>query len=148
MERSKAEDPNKPGLRLATMHRVKGLEFDRVILAGADKATVPMLSKVVAPEDLGQRSELWDMELSLLYVALTRARREVLVTSVGEVSWTLATPKPQGKTPDLDRQKTCPRCGVEGTIGELFGTRRMRSRSRSGGERVVIRAQSYCKTCR
>ena len=148
IERSKAEDPTQPGLRLATMHRVKGLEFDRVVLAGADAATTPLLSKVVAPEDTAQRSELWDMELSLLYVALTRARREVLITSVGEVSWALPRPEPVTGGPDLSLSKTCPRCGASGTIGELFGTRRMRSRSRAGAERVVVRAQSYCKECR
>ncbi len=30
-----SDDPGKPGLRTATMHRVKGLEFDAMIIAGS-----------------------------------------------------------------------------------------------------------------
>lgn len=53
----------RPGvIRLATLHRAKGLEFDRVVILG--KPTV-----LGNAEDTAQ-------ERSLLYVALTRARRE------------------------------------------------------------------------
>jgi len=41
IRRSEAEDRRSPGLRLATMHRVKGLEFDRVIIAGVNEGIVP-----------------------------------------------------------------------------------------------------------
>jgi superfamily I DNA/RNA helicase len=52
-----------PGvIRLATLHRAKGLEFDRVVVLGQATALGPA-------EDTAQ-------ERSLLYVALTRARRE------------------------------------------------------------------------
>jgi hypothetical protein len=52
-----------PGvIRLATLHRAKGLEFDRVAVLG-------QASALGAAEDTAQ-------ERSLLYVALTRARRE------------------------------------------------------------------------
>jgi superfamily I DNA/RNA helicase len=52
-----------PGvIRLATLHRAKGLEFDRVAVLGESAALGPA-------EDTAQ-------ERSLLYVALTRARRE------------------------------------------------------------------------
>jgi hypothetical protein len=44
--------------------------------------------------------------------------------------------------------KTCPKCGRTGTISELFGTRKMRSRRRDGSEVVVERPQSYCRSCR
>jgi S-DNA-T family DNA segregation ATPase FtsK/SpoIIIE len=44
--------------------------------------------------------------------------------------------------------RTCPKCGKIGTIGDLFGTRRMRHMRRDGTEVVVERAQSYCKSCR
>ena len=42
IRRSEAEDRRKPGIRLATMHRVKGLEFDRVIIAGVNDGIVPL----------------------------------------------------------------------------------------------------------
>lgn len=85
VRRSEAEDLRAPGLRLATMHRVKGLEFDRVIIAGVNRGTVPLevaadtSDRVVAREhDIHERA--------LLYVAATRAKREVLVTAVREPS--------------------------------------------------------------
>ena len=41
IRRSEPEDRMAPGIRLATMHRVKGLEFDRVIIAGVNAGIVP-----------------------------------------------------------------------------------------------------------
>lgn len=49
---------------------------------------------------------------------------------------------------DVESVKTCPRCGKAGTVGELFGTRRMKTTRKDGVEVVVERAQSYCKSCR
>ena len=36
------ERPGEPGVRLGTMHRVKGLEFPVMLLAGVNKGVVPM----------------------------------------------------------------------------------------------------------
>ena len=55
---------------LITMHNTKGLEFDRVIVAGMDDG--------LFPRDDGQDLE---EERRLLYVAITRARNEVTLTS-------------------------------------------------------------------
>lgn len=44
--------------------------------------------------------------------------------------------------------KACPKCRRSGEIGELFGTRKMRSTRKDGTEVVVVRPQSYCKSCR
>ena len=38
----KKNDPGEPGVRLATMHRVKGLEFPVMLLAGVNAGVVPM----------------------------------------------------------------------------------------------------------
>jgi hypothetical protein len=71
-------------IRLATMHRVKGLEFDHVIIAGlcADQFPLPIpmgLDKIA--------QQRWSLrERSLLYVAMTRARKEVVLSSWGEES--------------------------------------------------------------
>ena len=43
VRRSDADDRSKPGLRLATMHRVKGLEFDRMVIARVNEGIVPLL---------------------------------------------------------------------------------------------------------
>ena len=49
IRRSIAEDRRTPGLRLATMHRVKGLEFDYVIVAGVNEGIVPLTLSQTAP---------------------------------------------------------------------------------------------------
>lgn len=69
---------------MATMHRVKGLEFDRVIIAGVNDGIVPLEGYVSS--DPVVRREFDIQERSLLYVAATRARKEVLVTSFGTPS--------------------------------------------------------------
>jgi len=80
------EDRSRPGLRLATMHRVKGLEFDRMIIAGVNADTVPLPAALNAASDPAVRAEAEVRERALLYVAATRARREVRITGWGEPS--------------------------------------------------------------
>lgn len=83
---NKGDDLERRGVRLATMHRVKGLEFDRVVLASVNNGKVPLLSVMNAS---GHDQETWNLETrerSLVYVAATRAKREVLVYSYGERS--------------------------------------------------------------
>ena len=89
IRRSEAEDHSAPGLRMATMHRVKGLEFDRVIIAGVNDGIVP-LEGYGGSSDPGVRRDAETQERALLYVAATRARKEVLVTSFGTPSRFLA----------------------------------------------------------
>ena len=86
IRRSAPEDRNKKGLRLATMHRVKGLEFDMIIIAGANDGILPLR---FATENTSDPAESEDRELrerTLFYVAATRAKKEVLVTSFGTPS--------------------------------------------------------------
>jgi len=73
------------GIRLATMHRVKGLEFPVMILAGMNAKTMPL--RVASVEgDPTSKAEHEDRERSLLFVAATRARDVLLVTSWGTPS--------------------------------------------------------------
>jgi hypothetical protein len=78
------------GIRLATMHRVKGLEFPVMILAGINSKVVPMRLASVEddPTTLAQHE---DQERSLLFVSATRARDELIVTSWGTPSPFLAS---------------------------------------------------------
>jgi superfamily I DNA/RNA helicase len=72
------EDRAKPGqVRMATMHRVKGLEFDRVIVTGLGGAGYPL--QVPMGLDAAARERWQARERSLLYVSMTRARREVVL---------------------------------------------------------------------
>ncbi len=75
IEPSKADDTAQKGLRLATIHRVKGLEFDHVILAGPFDPQ--------RKED--ESAEAHARRLSLLYVAATRARKSLCVCRLREV---------------------------------------------------------------
>jgi superfamily I DNA/RNA helicase len=83
---NKLDDPNRPGLRVATMHRVKGLEYDRMIIAGATDKAIPLKSRIQRSADKAVKREAELMERALLYVSITRARRSALVTAHGQVS--------------------------------------------------------------
>jgi len=85
IKRSLAEDRNTLGLRLATMHRVKGLEFDRVVVAGVNDGIVPYEIEKSFSDQLVQK-ESGIRERALLYVSVTRAKKEALVTSFGKPS--------------------------------------------------------------
>jgi DNA helicase-2/ATP-dependent DNA helicase PcrA len=63
-----------PRVTLMTVHGAKGLEFDKVLLTGMEEEMFPY--KGVAP---GEREEL-EEERRLAYVAITRARRELVMT--------------------------------------------------------------------
>ncbi len=86
IRRSESDDRSKPGLRLATMHRIKGLEFDRMIIARVNEGTVPLLKGDLESDDQGVREEAELRERALFYVASTRARRALLITSSGKPS--------------------------------------------------------------
>jgi superfamily I DNA/RNA helicase len=72
-------DP-RPGISWGTVHAAKGLEFDTVILVGlsADRWPEP---KIVGARGPGAAAE---EDGPLLYVGVTRARRELVMTSVGQ----------------------------------------------------------------
>ena len=75
-----------PGVRLATFHRMKGLEFPNVLLAHVEEGQVPL--RIASFHRLDDESKrLWDLrQRCLLYVAATRARDELIVTGVGRPS--------------------------------------------------------------
>jgi superfamily I DNA/RNA helicase len=68
-----------------TMHRSKGMEFAKVILVGIGEKALPRtyLLDGVLEED---RADVLQRERSLLYVAATRARDELVVMFAGEPS--------------------------------------------------------------
>jgi superfamily I DNA/RNA helicase len=78
------------GVRLATMHRVKGLEFPAMILAGINARYMP-LPVFGVPDDPASKADHEARERSLLFVAATRARDLLVVTSWGTPSPFLPT---------------------------------------------------------
>ncbi len=78
------------GVRVGSMHRAKGLEFKAVVVAGVTASLLPhpqSLRRVTDPKD---REDAIELERRLLYVAMTRARDELLVSWHGKPSEFLA----------------------------------------------------------
>ena len=92
VHRTEAEDRRTSGVRLATMHRVKGLEFDHVVIASVRDGVVPLRIAGTESDDPVVKREAEVNERALLYVAATRAKRDVMVTGFGERSSLLQTP--------------------------------------------------------
>jgi hypothetical protein len=67
---------------ISTMHLAKGLEFRGVVVMACDDEVIPMQARIEAVGDMGDLEEVYDTERQLLYVACTRARDFLLVTSV------------------------------------------------------------------
>ncbi|HBP6668278.1 MULTISPECIES: UvrD-helicase domain-containing protein [Pseudomonas] len=78
LENSTADDPAMPGVRLATMHRIKGLEFSVVILA-AYKGAANYADQFSRDEDAGVTEDTELSERCLLHVAATRAKRNLFL---------------------------------------------------------------------
>lgn len=86
IHRKEAEDRENKSIRVATMHRVKGLEFDYVFLAGVNDEVVPFKPLIESSSDNSVKKQRIIAERSLLYVAATRAKKEVFVSSYGNES--------------------------------------------------------------
>lgn len=86
LEAGAVDSAEKEGVRLATMHRVKGLEFDRVVMASVNADLVPLPAAVDARGDAVERESAETEERALVYVAATRAKKELLVLSFDKPS--------------------------------------------------------------
>ena len=90
LEADDLDDRERDGVRVATMHRVKGLEFDRVAIASVNSGLVPLRAAVFSRGDEAGRAAAETEERALVYVAATRAKKELLVFCYGEPSPFLA----------------------------------------------------------
>ena len=86
LEKDLPDDAGGDAVRLATMHRVKGLEFDRVIMASVNEGLVPLPQAIRGRADDSSREWAETEERALVYVAATRARKELLVLAHGTPS--------------------------------------------------------------
>lgn len=78
-----AENRQRQGIRVATMHRVKGLEFDYVVVVDVNDGVCPPKPALqAAGSDSVALNEIYKEERSLIYVAMTRAKKGVLLTGV------------------------------------------------------------------
>ncbi len=68
---------------LSTMHLAKGLEFRAVAVMACDEDVIPSPTRIEAITDDSDLDEVYATERHLLYVACTRARDHLLITSGG-----------------------------------------------------------------
>jgi len=85
LEKNTKDDLEKVALRVATMHRVKGLDFDHIVIASAIKGIIPYETNYMIEDD-SIHNEILQKERALLYVAATRAKKTLLITGFGEMS--------------------------------------------------------------
>ncbi len=71
---------------ISTMHLAKGLEFRAVAVMACDDEVVPLQERIETVGDDADLQEVYDTERHLLYVACTRARDYLMVTSVAPAS--------------------------------------------------------------
>ncbi len=82
---NKADDRGLEGIRVATMHRVKGLEFQYVFIVAANNRIIPLAS-AIDHSDAVSEQETMTAEKCLLYVAMTRAQKGAFISGYGKMS--------------------------------------------------------------
>jgi superfamily I DNA/RNA helicase len=73
-------------ISIGTMHLAKGLEFRAVAVMACDDEIIPLQSRIETVADDSDLEEVYNTERHLLYVACTRARDDLFVTSVEPAS--------------------------------------------------------------
>jgi len=68
------DDQSSDRVLMMTMHSAKGLEFDTVFIAGAEEGIFPGVRAIGEPDEMEE-------ERRLCYVAMTRAKRRLIITS-------------------------------------------------------------------
>ncbi len=71
---------------ISSMHLAKGLEFRAVAVMACDDEVIPLQARIETAAEDSDLEEVYNTERHLLYVACTRARDHLLVTSVEPAS--------------------------------------------------------------
>jgi len=71
---------------ISTMHFAKGLEFKAVAVMACDDEVIPSQERIEGITDSSDLEDVYNTERHLLYVACTRARDQLVVTSVRPAS--------------------------------------------------------------
>jgi len=71
---------------LCTMHLAKGLEFRAVVVMACDDEIIPLQDRIERVADESDLLEVYNTERQLLYVACTRARDHLVLSSVAPAS--------------------------------------------------------------
>jgi mRNA-degrading endonuclease RelE of RelBE toxin-antitoxin system len=73
-------------LSISTMHLAKGLEFRAVAVMACDDEVIPLQERIETVTDEADLEDVYNTERQLLYVACTRARDYLLITSTTPAS--------------------------------------------------------------
>lgn len=73
-------------ISIGTMHLAKGLEFRAVVVMACDDEVIPLQSRVETVTDQNDLDDVLNTERHLLYVACTRARDQLMLSSVDPAS--------------------------------------------------------------
>ena len=85
IKRNKLDDRTFDGVRVATMHRVKGLEFQHVFVVAVNNRILPLASAINHADEVSEFESI-TAEKCLLYVALTRAQETAYISCYGAPS--------------------------------------------------------------
>ena len=79
LDENVSTEPNR--VSVSVMHLAKGLEFRAVAVMACDDEIIPSQTRINSMMDESDLEEVYNTERHLLYVACTRARDYLLVTS-------------------------------------------------------------------
>jgi superfamily I DNA/RNA helicase len=86
LQPQKADDRRKSGVRMATMHRSKGLESTAIAIVRVNDDTVPPKWLLNQAPDAAIKRSIVNAEKSLTQVAATRAKKRMFLSSSGHPS--------------------------------------------------------------
>jgi hypothetical protein len=82
MELSEKDEVSAGRIPIGTMHLAKGLEFKAAAVMACDDGVLPSQSRLEVAADETEMDEIYETERHLFYVACTRTRDRLLVSSV------------------------------------------------------------------
>jgi superfamily I DNA/RNA helicase len=93
IHRNQPDNLLEEGVRISTMHRVKGLQFNYVLLPSLNADILPLKTGLEHCADDASQARFIDGERCLLHVAATRAKKQVLITYCSQPSQLLPSVK-------------------------------------------------------
>lgn len=86
IHRDQPDNPMEDGIRIGTMHRVKGLQFNYIFLPSLNAGILPLQTGLDHCADETAQQAFITGERCLLHVAATRAKKQVFISYYGQPS--------------------------------------------------------------